>query len=144
MIGILDGGGARIQEGVAGLTQFAEIFRRNVAASGVIPQISLILGPSAGGAVYSPALTDFIVMADGTYHAKCAVTDAEEKSAFEWFMDLVDERVAQYPGMHVYHYAPYEPSAFKRLMGRHATRERELESMQRIGRYVDRYADVSA
>ncbi|MCV2393519.1 acyl-CoA carboxylase subunit beta [Actinotalea sp. M2MS4P-6] len=66
VIGILDGGGARIQEGVAALTQFAEIFRRNVAASGVIPQISLILGPSAGGAVYSPALTDFIVMADGT------------------------------------------------------------------------------
>jgi len=66
LIGISDGGGARIQEGVAGLTQFAEIFRRNVAASGVIPQISLILGPSAGGAVYSPALTDFIVMVDGT------------------------------------------------------------------------------
>src|SRR4029077_11549058 len=66
IVGISDGGGARIQEGVAGLTQFAEIFRRNVAASGVIPQISLILGPSAGGAVYSPALTDFIVMADGS------------------------------------------------------------------------------
>ena len=66
VIGISDGGGARIQEGVAGLTQFAEIFRRNVAASGVVPQISLILGPSAGGAVYSPALTDFIVMAEGT------------------------------------------------------------------------------
>lgn len=66
LIGISDGGGARIQEGVAALTQFAEIFRRNVAASGVIPQISLILGPSAGGAVYSPALTDFIVMADKT------------------------------------------------------------------------------
>nr|WP_051480361.1 acyl-CoA carboxylase subunit beta [Cellulomonas sp. KRMCY2] len=66
LIGILDGGGARIQEGVGALTQFAEIFRRNVAASGVIPQVSLILGPSAGGAVYSPALTDFVVMADGT------------------------------------------------------------------------------
>ena len=66
LIGISDGGGARIQEGVAALTQFAEIFRRNVAASGVIPQISLILGPSAGGAVYSPALTDFIIMADKT------------------------------------------------------------------------------
>ncbi len=66
LIGISDGGGARIQEGVAALTQFAEIFRRNVAASGVIPQISLILGPSAGGAVYSPALTDFIVMTDKT------------------------------------------------------------------------------
>jgi len=68
VIGILDGGGARIQEGVAALTQFAEIFRRNVAASGVIPQISLVLGPSAGGAVYSPALTDFVVMADRTSH----------------------------------------------------------------------------
>lgn len=66
LIGISDGGGARIQEGVSALTQFAEIFRRNVAASGVIPQISLIMGPSAGGAVYSPALTDFIVMVEGT------------------------------------------------------------------------------
>ncbi|WP_159811060.1 acyl-CoA carboxylase subunit beta [Cellulomonas citrea] len=68
LVGISDGGGARIQEGVAGLTQFAEIFSRNVKASGVVPQISLILGPSAGGAVYSPALTDFIVMADKTSH----------------------------------------------------------------------------
>ncbi|MDR1442229.1 MAG: acyl-CoA carboxylase subunit beta [Bifidobacteriaceae bacterium] len=68
IVGISDGGGARIQEGVAGLTQFAEMFRRNVAASGVIPQISLILGPSAGGAVYSPALTDFIIMARQTSH----------------------------------------------------------------------------
>jgi propionyl-CoA carboxylase beta chain len=68
VVGISDGGGARIQEGVAGLTQFAEMFRRNVAASGVIPQISLILGPSAGGAVYSPALTDFIVMCKRTSH----------------------------------------------------------------------------
>jgi propionyl-CoA carboxylase beta chain len=66
IIGLLDGGGARIQEGVAALTQFAEMFKRNVAASGVIPQISLILGPCAGGAVYSPALTDFIVMAEQT------------------------------------------------------------------------------
>jgi propionyl-CoA carboxylase beta chain len=68
IIGILDGGGARIQEGVAGLSVFAEIFRRNVAASGIIPQIALILGPSAGGAVYSPALADFVVMAEGTSH----------------------------------------------------------------------------
>lgn len=68
LVGINDGGGARIQEGVAGLTQFAAIFKRNVAASGVIPQISLILGPTAGGAVYSPALTDFVVMADQTSH----------------------------------------------------------------------------
>lgn len=68
LIGINDGGGARIQEGVAGLTQFAEIFRRNVAASGVIPQISMILGPCAGGAVYSPALTDFVVMTEENSH----------------------------------------------------------------------------
>lgn len=66
IIGLFDGGGARIQEGVSALTQFAEIFKRNVAASGVIPQISVILGPAAGGAVYSPALTDAIIMAEGT------------------------------------------------------------------------------
>ncbi|MCI9889605.1 acyl-CoA carboxylase subunit beta [Micrococcales bacterium 31B] len=68
IIGIADGGGARIQEGVASLAAFAAIFRRNTRASGVIPQISLIMGPSAGGAVYSPALTDFIVMVDQTSH----------------------------------------------------------------------------
>lgn len=68
LVGINDGGGARIQEGVAGLTQFAEIFRRNVASSGVIPQISMILGPCAGGAVYSPALTDFVVMTEENSH----------------------------------------------------------------------------
>ena len=62
IVGINDGGGARIQEGVVALGLFAEIFKRNVHASGVIPQISLIMGPAAGGAVYSPALTDFIAM----------------------------------------------------------------------------------
>ena len=68
VIGINDGGGARIQEGVAALGLYGEIFMRNVKSSGVIPQISLIMGPSAGGAVYSPALTDFIVMVDETSH----------------------------------------------------------------------------
>ncbi|MEF3112796.1 acyl-CoA carboxylase subunit beta [Streptomyces chrestomyceticus] len=68
VVGINDGGGARIQEGVAALGLFAEIFRRNVHASGVIPQISLIVGPCAGGAVYSPAITDFTVMVDQTSH----------------------------------------------------------------------------
>jgi propionyl-CoA carboxylase beta chain len=68
VIGFNDGGGARIQEGVAALGLFAEIFFRNVRASGVIPQISLIMGPAAGGAVYSPALTDFTVMVEGTSH----------------------------------------------------------------------------
>jgi propionyl-CoA carboxylase beta chain len=68
VVGINDGGGARIQEGVVALGLYGEIFVRNVRASGVIPQISLIMGPSAGGAVYSPALTDFTVMVDETSH----------------------------------------------------------------------------
>ncbi|HEU5328480.1 MAG TPA: carboxyl transferase domain-containing protein, partial [Thermomicrobiales bacterium] len=62
MIGINDSGGARIQEGVVSLGGYADIFHRNVRASGVIPQLSLIAGPCAGGAVYSPAMTDFILM----------------------------------------------------------------------------------
>jgi acetyl-CoA carboxylase carboxyltransferase component len=66
VIGINDSGGARIQEGVNSLAGYAEIFERNILASGVIPQISAIFGPCAGGAVYSPALTDFIVMSKGT------------------------------------------------------------------------------
>ncbi len=66
VIGINDGAGARIQEGVYSLYGYGEVFYRNVQASGVIPQISVILGPCAGGAVYSPAITDFIVMAEGT------------------------------------------------------------------------------
>ncbi|CAM5399322.1 acyl-CoA carboxylase subunit beta [Streptomyces fumanus] len=68
VIGINDSGGARIQEGVASLGAYGEIFRRNTHASGVIPQISLIVGPCAGGAVYSPAITDFTVMVDQTSH----------------------------------------------------------------------------
>ena len=64
IVGLNDSGGARIQEGVVGLGGFAEIFYRNVMASGVVPQISVILGPCAGGAVYSPALTDFVIMVD--------------------------------------------------------------------------------
>ena len=62
LIGLIDSGGARIQEGVVSLGGYADIFLRNTMASGVIPQISAIMGPSAGGAVYSPALTDFIFM----------------------------------------------------------------------------------
>jgi propionyl-CoA carboxylase beta chain len=68
VIGINDSGGARIQEGVVSLGLYGEIFRRNVHASGVVPQISLIMGPCAGGAVYSPAVTDFTVMVDQTSH----------------------------------------------------------------------------
>ena len=66
VVGLNDSGGARIQEGVASLAGYAEVFQRNVDASGVIPQISLIMGPCAGGAVYSPAMTDFIFMVKDT------------------------------------------------------------------------------
>src|SRR3989440_6799815 len=66
LIGINDSGGARIQEGVVSLAGYAEIFWRNVQSSGVIPQLSLVMGPCAGGAVYSPPMTDFILMVEGT------------------------------------------------------------------------------
>ena len=66
IIGLNDSGGARIQEGVRSLGGYADIFYRNVMASGVIPQISAIMGPCAGGAVYSPAMTDFTMMVEGT------------------------------------------------------------------------------
>ncbi len=66
VIGLNDSGGARIQEGVDSLAGYAEVFRRNVAASGVVPQISMVMGPCAGGAVYSPAMTDFIFMVRDT------------------------------------------------------------------------------
>jgi len=66
VVGLNDSGGARIQEGVASLAGYADVFQRNVLASGVVPQISLIMGPCAGGAVYSPAMTDFIFMVEDT------------------------------------------------------------------------------
>ena len=66
IIGIIDSGGARIQEGVASLAGYAGIFKRNVHSSGVIPQISVIMGPAAGGAVYSPSITDFVYMTNNT------------------------------------------------------------------------------
>ena len=68
MIGLNDGAGARIQEGVVSLDMYGKIFARNVALSGVVPQISVVLGPCAGGAVYSPAMTDFVFMVEGTSH----------------------------------------------------------------------------
>ena len=68
MIGLKDSGGARIQEGISSLDGYGRIFERNVRASGVIPQISVIMGPCAGGAVYSPALTDFVIQVDQTSH----------------------------------------------------------------------------
>src|ERR671926_939335 len=66
LIGLNDSGGARIQEGVVSLGGYAEIFWRNVQASGVVPQVSLVMGPCAGGAVYSPAMTDFVLMVEET------------------------------------------------------------------------------
>src|ERR1700741_2950922 len=66
VIGLNDSGGARIQEGVASLAGYADVFQRNVEASGVVPQVSLIMGPCAGGAVYSPAMTDFLFMVKDT------------------------------------------------------------------------------
>ena len=65
-MGLNDSGGARIQEGVASLGGYADIFLRNTLSSGVVPQISAIMGPCAGGAVYSPAITDFVLMVEGT------------------------------------------------------------------------------
>jgi len=65
VIGLNDSGGARIQEGVVSLAGYADIFLRNTLASGVVPQISAIMGPCAGGAVYSPAITDFVFMVEG-------------------------------------------------------------------------------
>ena len=70
-IGLNDSGGARIQEGVDALAAYGEIFNRNVMASGVIPQISCIMGPCAGGAVYSPAMTDFTFMVESFFVHVC-------------------------------------------------------------------------
>ncbi|MEZ5912292.1 MAG: carboxyl transferase domain-containing protein [Paracoccaceae bacterium] len=70
VIGLNDSGGARIQEGVASLAGYAEVFQRNIMASGVVPQISVIMGPCAGGAVYSPAMTDFIFMVSDLLHVR--------------------------------------------------------------------------
>jgi len=66
IIGLNDSGGARIQEGIASLAGYAEVFQRNVDASGVVPQLSVVMGPCAGGAVYSPAMTDFTMMVEHT------------------------------------------------------------------------------
>lgn len=77
-----------------------------------------------------------------TYRAFWGLGEREERAAFESVMHLILDRWAAHPGMHVYHYAPYEPSAFKRLMGRYATRETELDSMLRSGRFVDLYGVV--
>ena len=90
LIGLNDSGGARIQEGVDSLAGYGEIFQRNVIASGVVPQISLIMGPCAGGAVYSPALTDFIFMSKASSYMFVTGPDvvktvtSEEVTAENW------------------------------------------------------------
>jgi propionyl-CoA carboxylase beta chain len=78
IIGLFDAGGARIQEGVAALGGYGEVFTRNVLASGVIPQISVIMGPCAGGDVYSPAMTDFIFMVRDTSYRPGRGQDRDE------------------------------------------------------------------
>lgn len=83
-----------------------------------------------------------VATANGDYDARWALTEHDERRAFEWMMDRIVATAAEHPGMHVYHYSPYEPAAFKRLMGRYATRERELDTMLRAGRFVDLYAVV--
>ncbi len=79
IVALIDSGGARIQEGVASLSGYGNIFRRNVLASGVVPQISAIMGPAAGGAVYSPALTDFIFMTESTSYMFVTGPDVVEQ-----------------------------------------------------------------
>jgi predicted RecB family nuclease len=83
-----------------------------------------------------------VVAADGSYESAWALTDVEEHHAFERVIDRIVLAARAHPDMHVYHYAPYEPAAFTRLMGRYATREREFEAMLRAGRFIDLYAVV--
>jgi uncharacterized protein len=80
--------------------------------------------------------------ADGNYQGTWAFTDEEERTAFETVMDRIQQVLADDPDAHIYHFAPYEPSAFKRLMGRYATRAEELDELLRAGRFVDLYAVV--
>ena len=82
------------------------------------------------------------VLADGSYHAAWSLNRVEEKKMFEDFIDFIMQTWEQHPGMHIYHYAPYEPSAFKRLATRHATREDELDMLLRGVRFIDLYAVV--
>jgi acetyl-CoA carboxylase carboxyltransferase component len=121
VVGIQDSGGARIQEGVDALDGYAGIFRRNTLASGVVPQISVILGPCAGGAVYSPGLTDFVFMVEGTSHM--FITGPEVIKAVTGedvtFEELGGGRVHAARSGVAHFLAPDEPSCFaavKRLL----------------------------
>ncbi len=100
-------------------------------------------GPTSGPPVLRGREYLFgVVTADGGYQAFWAETAESEKAAFEAVVDLIARARAAHPAMHVFHYAPYEPSAFKRLMGRHATREMEIDALLRSGAFVDLYAVV--
>lgn len=114
IIGIHDSGGARIQEGVASLAMFGEIFRRNTELSGVVPQISLILGPCAGGSVYSPALTDFTVMVDDTSYMFITGPDVTKTVTGEDVAaeELGGSRTHTTKSGVAHHRAPDEQSAF--------------------------------
>src|SRR5436190_1529651 len=120
VVGLNDSGGARIQEGVVSLAGYAEIFYRNVSASGVVPQLSAILGPCAGGAVYSPAMTDFIVMAKSSSYMFITGPDViktvtHEEVTKEVIRAVVDDR--QFFEVHE-HFARNIVVGFARLGGR--------------------------
>src|SRR5207244_77948 len=100
VIGLNDSGGARIQEGVASLGGYADIFLRNTLASGVIPQISAILGPCAGGAVYSPAITDFIFMVRGISYMFVTGPSLVKTVTHEELLDVVPDEPAKPYDMH--------------------------------------------
>ncbi|MBP8274128.1 MAG: TM0106 family RecB-like putative nuclease, partial [Acidobacteria bacterium] len=100
------------------------------------------VGPTSGPPMLRGREYLFGVVANGAYRAFWASTADDERRAFEAVVDLIIAAQATHPGMHVYHYAPYEPSAFKRLMGRHATREIEIDSLLRSDTFVDLYAIV--
>ena len=115
LVGINDSGGARIQEGVVSLGLYAEIFKRNTHASGVIPQISLVMGPCAGGAVYSPAITDFTVMVDQTSHMFITGPDVIKTVTGEdvTMEDLGGARTHNTRSGNAHHLAPDEEEAIE-------------------------------
>jgi predicted RecB family nuclease len=143
---------ARIQ--VAGRERRSPVYE--VLAVGEEHGLSLLPEPSPGDIFFDLEGDPFVGLSgqeylfgvvlaerDGpTYAAQWALTAAQEKQAFEWVVDLIMDRWARDPGMHIYHFAPYEPSALKRLMGRHATREDEIDRMLRAQLFVDLHTVV--
>lgn len=95
-----------------------------------------------GGREYLFGLVTLGADKDPVYRSFWAFTDAEERAAFETVVDVITQTLAEHPGAHIYHYAPYEPSAFQRLMGRYATRENEIDALLRGERFVDLYRVV--